>query len=74
MSTTDAINCGSGGGSDTSFGIRIASVFIILTTSMTGALFPVLAKRTTWLRVPKPVFEFVFKFFIILFDIYVVFI
>lgn len=59
MSTTDDINCGSGGGSDTSFGVRIASVFIILATSMSGALFPVLARRSTWLRVPKPVFEFV---------------
>jgi len=55
---SDAPNCGSGGGSDTHFHLRIASVFIILTGSMSGALFPVLAKRTSWLHVPKAAFEF----------------
>ena len=56
---SDALDCGSGGGDDSSFGLRIASVFIILVGSMTGALFPVLAKRSSWLHVPKPIFEFV---------------
>ncbi|EIN09623.1 ZIP-like iron-zinc transporter [Punctularia strigosozonata HHB-11173 SS5] len=52
------VSCGKGGGSDSHFHLRIASVFIILVGSMSGALFPVLAKRTSWLSVPKPVFDF----------------
>ncbi|KAG2044163.1 Zinc/iron permease [Suillus americanus] len=52
------LNCGSGGGATTYPQLRIASVFIILIGSMGGALFPVLAKRTSWLRVPKAVFDF----------------
>ncbi|KAF8875081.1 ZIP-like iron-zinc transporter [Gymnopilus junonius] len=55
---SDDTNCGDGGGADTFAGLRIGSVFIILATSMTGALFPILAKRTTWLTVPKSVFDF----------------
>ncbi|KAJ3527132.1 hypothetical protein NMY22_g9895 [Coprinellus aureogranulatus] len=39
-------------------GLRIAAIFIIAVGSMAGALFPVLAKRSTWLHVPKPVFDF----------------
>ena len=66
-----AVECGSGGGDDSSFGLRIASVFIILVGSTSGALFPVLAKRSSWLNVPKPIFEFVLSesfrsFFIIM--------
>ncbi|KAH7885879.1 ZIP-like iron-zinc transporter [Phlebopus sp. FC_14] len=57
MSSTD-LNCGSGGGADSYFQLRIASVFIILCGSSFGALFPVLAKKTTWLRLPTAVFEF----------------
>ena len=54
------INCGSGGGDTGSTGLRIASVFIVLVTSVAGALFPVLAKRTKWLNaiVPKSLFDF----------------
>ncbi|KAH9479523.1 Zinc-regulated transporter 2 [Psilocybe cubensis] len=52
------LNCGSGGGSDTLFNLRIASIFVILVGSSAGALFPVLAKRSTWLHVPKSVFDF----------------
>ena len=63
---SDAVDCGSGGGDDSSFGLRIASVFIILAGSMAGALFPVLAKRSSWLHVPKLVFEFVLQVFIIM--------
>ena len=58
---SSAVECGSGGGDDSSFGLRIASVFIILVGSTSGALFPVLAKRSSWLNVPKPIFEFVFS-------------
>ncbi|KAI0033907.1 ZIP zinc/iron transport family [Vararia minispora EC-137] len=55
MSSASA--CSSGGGSTTYTGLRIASIFIILATSTAGALFPVLARRTS-LGIPKPVFEF----------------
>ncbi|KAK0217742.1 Zinc/iron permease [Armillaria fumosa] len=54
----DAPNCGSGGGADTYFGLRVASIFIILVGSTFGALFPVLAKNSSWLHVPKSVFDF----------------
>ncbi|KAG1842171.1 ZIP-like iron-zinc transporter [Suillus subalutaceus] len=52
------LNCGSGGGATTYPQLRIASVFVILIGSMSGALFPVLAKRSSWLHVPKAVFDF----------------
>ncbi|KAK0446894.1 ZIP-like iron-zinc transporter [Armillaria borealis] len=54
----DAPNCGSGGGANTFFGLRVASIFIILVGSTFGALFPVLAKNSSWLHVPKFVFDF----------------
>ncbi|KAG1811497.1 Zinc/iron permease [Suillus subaureus] len=52
------LNCGSGGGATTYPQLRIASVFIILIGSLSGALFPVLAQRSSWLHVPKGVFDF----------------
>ncbi|KIM60682.1 hypothetical protein SCLCIDRAFT_1216591 [Scleroderma citrinum Foug A] len=55
---SDAVNCGQGGGADTYTNLRIASVFIILVGSTTGTLFPVLSKRSSWLRVPDSVFNF----------------
>ena len=51
-------NCGSGGGADTFQGLRIGAIFIILIGSLFGASFPVFAKRTSWLKVPKPVYEY----------------
>ncbi|KAJ8518573.1 hypothetical protein ONZ45_g4375 [Pleurotus djamor] len=57
-SADDAVNCGSGGGSDTHFGLRIGSIFIIWFGGTAGALFPVLARRASWLPVPKSVFDF----------------
>jgi zinc transporter 1/2/3 len=51
------LNCGSGGGATTYAQLRIASIFIVLVGSMGGSLFPVLAKRTSWLHVPKAAFE-----------------
>ncbi|KAI0791477.1 ZIP-like iron-zinc transporter [Irpex lacteus] len=56
----DDVNCGSGGGDTGSTGLRIGAVFIVLTGSMIGAFFPVVAKRTRWLapRVPRGVFDF----------------
>lgn len=56
-SSDEVLNCGSGGGSDEHFHLRIAAVFIVLVGSMSGALFPVLARRTSWLRVPEAVFK-----------------
>ncbi|KAK7459651.1 hypothetical protein VKT23_009633 [Stygiomarasmius scandens] len=54
----DTLNCGSGGGADTFFGLRVASIFIIAVGSTFGALFPVLARRSSWLRVPRSLFDF----------------
>lgn len=56
----DDVNCGTGGGDTTKFGLRVASVFIVMVGSMFGAFFPVLTRRTKWLapRVPKGVFDF----------------
>ncbi|KAH9926241.1 ZIP zinc/iron transport family [Epithele typhae] len=53
------VQCGSGGGDQSLTSLRIAAIFIILATSLAGALFPVLARRTKWLskHVPQPVFE-----------------
>lgn len=56
MDSRDLI-CGSGGGSDSDFNLRVAAIFVILVGSCSGALFPVLAKRSSWLHVPKSVFE-----------------
>ncbi|KAJ6546052.1 ZIP-like iron-zinc transporter [Mycena vulgaris] len=50
--------CGHLQNPDTYFGLRVASVFVILACATTGTLFPVLAKKSTWLHVPKSVFEF----------------
>ncbi|KAJ6494028.1 ZIP-like iron-zinc transporter [Mycena vitilis] len=38
--------------------LRVASVFIILVCATAGTLFPVLAHRSKWLRVPRYVFDF----------------
>lgn len=38
-------------------GLRIASLFIIGVASLLGALFPILTKRSKWLKVPPGVFE-----------------
>lgn len=60
MSSTTS-DCGNGGGADTYTNLRIASIFVILATSALGAFFPVLAKRSKFLKVPTPVFELVFS-------------
>lgn len=51
-------SCGPGGGSDTYFNIRVAAIFVILISSSSGALFPVLSKRVQWMHVPEAVFNF----------------
>ncbi|KAJ7227835.1 ZIP-like iron-zinc transporter [Mycena haematopus] len=38
--------------------LRVASVFIVLVCATSGTLFPVLARRSKWLHVPKSVFNF----------------
>ncbi|KAJ6480886.1 ZIP-like iron-zinc transporter [Mycena sanguinolenta] len=38
--------------------LRVASVFIVLVCATSGTLFPVLARRSKWLHVPKYVFNF----------------
>ncbi|KAF9031366.1 ZIP-like iron-zinc transporter [Hymenopellis radicata] len=55
---SESPECGSGGGADTFLGLRVASIFIIGFGSTAGALFPVLSRRSKWLHVPKPVFDF----------------
>lgn len=53
----EEVHCGVGGGADTLLGLRVAAIFVILVGSSCGALFPVLARRSSWLHVPKSVFE-----------------
>jgi zinc transporter 1/2/3 len=55
----DSPNCGLGGGASDLFGLRVASIFIILVASTFGALFPVLAYRTKHFHVPKGLFKYV---------------
>ncbi|KAF7344750.1 hypothetical protein MVEN_01635700 [Mycena venus] len=50
--------CGNLDNGDSFLGLRVASVFVILFCSTAGTLFPILAKRSTWLHVPKSVFDF----------------
>lgn len=59
---SSSTDCSNGGGADTYFSLRIASVFVILATSTFGAFFPVIAKRSKWMKVPNRVFESVFWF------------
>ncbi|KIM60684.1 hypothetical protein SCLCIDRAFT_16254 [Scleroderma citrinum Foug A] len=51
-------DCEQGGDTNSYIGLRVASIFIILVGSGMGALFPVLAKKSSWLRVPDCVFDF----------------
>jgi zinc transporter 1/2/3 len=62
---SDSQNCGSGGGDDRFFGLRVASLFIILVGSSFGALFPVVTARTKWFKIPKAVYECVFLLILI---------
>lgn len=62
---SDELNCGQGGGADTHTSLRIASIFITLVGSGSGALFPVLAKRSSWLHVPNNVFKLVLIFLLL---------
>ncbi|KAL6306140.1 Zinc/iron permease [Sparassis latifolia] len=53
-STVNGVYCGTGGGANSYFHLRVASIFIIMATSGFGALFPVLSKRTRWLDAHLP--------------------
>ncbi|KAI5895244.1 ZIP zinc/iron transport family [Schizophyllum commune H4-8] len=60
-STADAVEadeCGVVAVADTHMHLRIAAIFIILVGATGGALFPVLAKRSRWLKVPTSMFNF----------------
>ncbi|KAJ7097268.1 ZIP-like iron-zinc transporter [Mycena belliarum] len=54
----DVVSCGAVRNTDTYFSLRIASVFVVLVCATSGTLFPVLARRSKWLHVPKSVFDF----------------
>jgi zinc transporter 1/2/3 len=53
----EALECGNVAREDTHYGLRVASLFIILVTSSLGAVFPILATRISFLNVHKRVFE-----------------
>ncbi|KAF8889332.1 Zinc/iron permease [Infundibulicybe gibba] len=61
-SQADAVSCTASSVAHSLFGLRVASIFIIMLGSTIGALFPILARRSSWLLVPKGVFDFA-KFF-----------
>ncbi|KAF8748374.1 ZIP Zinc transporter [Rhizoctonia solani] len=53
----EAASCGNAENEDTYFGLRVASLFIILVTSTLGAVFPILASRLRFLNIHKSIFE-----------------
>lgn len=57
MADAETPQCGPIENEDTHFKLRVASIFIILVTSSSGALFPVIASRMKSLSVHKGVFE-----------------
>ncbi|QRV74224.1 ZIP Zinc/iron transport family protein [Ceratobasidium sp. AG-Ba] len=57
MADAETVQCGPVDNEDTHLQMRIASIFIILVTSSSGALFPVIASRVKFLNVHKSVFQ-----------------
>ncbi|KAG8742223.1 high-affinity Zn(2+) transporter zrt1 [Ceratobasidium sp. 423] len=53
----ESASCGAVRNEDTYFGLRVASLFIILVTSFLGAIFPILASRLRFLNVHKSIFD-----------------
>ncbi|KAJ7905975.1 hypothetical protein B0H13DRAFT_726582 [Mycena leptocephala] len=51
MSSDDS--CTAATNPNTYMPLRVASVFVVLVCATTGTLFPVLARRSKWLHVPK---------------------
>ncbi|GAA96064.1 uncharacterized protein L969DRAFT_17204 [Mixia osmundae IAM 14324] len=60
--TAPIVSCDSGSPYNGSLGLRVGALFIILTTSLVGTLFPVIARRIPSLKVPTAAFDFV-KYF-----------
>ncbi|KAF7334697.1 ZIP-like iron-zinc transporter [Mycena venus] len=56
--SSDSEDCTAVNNPDTYLHLRVASVFIVLACATAGTLFPVLARRSQWLHVPKFVFDF----------------
>ncbi|XP_006461791.1 hypothetical protein AGABI2DRAFT_193175 [Agaricus bisporus var. bisporus H97] len=54
----DEVDCSEGGGDDRFLGLRIGSIFIILACATCGALFPVIAKRSSCLHLPRSAYAF----------------
>ncbi|KAF8587582.1 ZIP-like iron-zinc transporter [Ramaria rubella] len=50
--------CGSVDNELNSLSLRIASVFVVMCTSLSGSLFPVLSRRTKFFKIPPAVFDF----------------
>ncbi|GJJ11160.1 hypothetical protein Clacol_005392 [Clathrus columnatus] len=55
---SDEIQCGNINNEVDLFGVRVASVFVILATSMFGAFFPVLTRKSKFIHIPEAVFQF----------------
>ncbi|KAJ3720587.1 ZIP-like iron-zinc transporter [Lentinula raphanica] len=62
MLKRDVTDCSGDSQGDSLLGLRIASIFVIYIGSTCGALFPVLARRSKYMNVPKSLFDFA-KFF-----------
>ncbi|KAJ3977954.1 ZIP-like iron-zinc transporter [Lentinula raphanica] len=62
MFKRDVTDCSGDSQGDSLLGLRIASIFVIYIGSTCGALFPVLARRSKYMNVPKSLFDFA-KFF-----------
>lgn len=60
----ELVNCGSGGGSNDFYGLRIASIFVILVTSLFGTLLPILLRSKKSGRIRRHLFECVLPVFI----------
>lgn len=56
---SDTSDCGSVTNQVDLLGLRVGSLFVIMFTSMLGALFPVLSRRTKLITIPPLVFEYV---------------
>lgn len=57
--TAPATDCGNTNNDVGLLGLRVGALFIIMFTSMFGALFPVISKRFHSIRVPTLLFEYV---------------
>ncbi|KAF8518935.1 ZIP-like iron-zinc transporter [Hysterangium stoloniferum] len=62
FSIADTDSCGSVNNQVDLLGLRVGAIFIILVTSLFGTLFPILARRSKFIRLPPIAFDFA-KFF-----------